>query len=67
MTTTPPPTGGTVPPTPTPQPITFFPLSCSLATTLEIFDTTSGVTQALTSDLHALEDFTVVPLIAAGR
>ena len=66
MTTTPPPTGGTVP-TPTPQPITFFPLSGSLATTLEIFDTTSGVTQALTSDLHALEDFTVVPLIAGGR
>jgi hypothetical protein len=66
-TTTPPPTGGTVPPTPTPQPITFFPLSCSVATTLEIFDTTSGVTQALTSDLHALEDFTVVPLIASGR
>lgn len=66
-TTTPPPAGGTAAPTPTPQPITFFPLACSVATTLEIFDTTSGVTQALTSDLHTLEDFTVVPLAATGR
>jgi hypothetical protein len=37
-------------------------------TTLEIFDTTSGVTQMLTSDLHALENFTIPPPVAAtGR
>ena len=66
-TTTPPPTGVSTTPTPIPQPITFIPLSCSVATTLEVFDTTPGVTQALTSDMHALEDFAVVPLPALGR
>jgi hypothetical protein len=38
-----------------------------VATTLEIFDTSTGVTQALTSDLHTLEDFIVMPLPALGR
>jgi hypothetical protein len=66
-TTTPPPTGVSTTPTPTPQPITFIPFSCSVATTLEIFDTSTGVTQALTSDLHTLEDFIVMPLPALGR
>lgn len=66
-TTTPPPTGVSTTPTPTPQPITFIPLSCSVATTLEIFDSTSGVTQALTSDLHTLEDFTAIPFLATNR
>jgi hypothetical protein len=68
-TTTPPPTGGTATPTtPTPQPIIFDPAVCTVATTLEFFDSTTGVTQALTSDLHTLEDFTVVvPLASTGR
>jgi hypothetical protein len=66
-TTTPPPTGVSTSPTPTPQPITFIPASCSVATTLEIFDSTTGVTQSLTSNMYTLEDFTVVPLPAAGR
>jgi hypothetical protein len=69
--TTPTPTPGTgtspilpgVPPGAS-QTIIFAP-ACSVATTLEVFDTTTGVTQSLTSDLHALEDFTtVVPLPA---
>jgi hypothetical protein len=61
-------TGVTATPTPMPQPITFIPPSCSVATTLEVFDNLSGVTQALTSDLHALEEFTVMPLASAtGR
>jgi len=60
-------TGGTVTPTPIAQPIAFIPSSCAVATTLEIFDSTTGVTQALTSDLHALEDFTIIPLPATNR
>jgi hypothetical protein len=60
-------TGVSTPPTPIPQPIAFAPASCAVATTLEIFDTTTGVTQALTSDLHALENFGILPLSASGR
>jgi hypothetical protein len=61
-------TGGTTTPAPIAQPIAFIPASCAVATTLEIFDTATGVTQALTSDLHALEDFTILPLASAtGR
>jgi hypothetical protein len=45
---------------------TFVPLSCAVATTLEVFDTTSGVTQALTSDLHAMSEFNIVPLRMAS-
>jgi hypothetical protein len=59
-------TGVTIPGGPTVQPIAFYPL-CAVATTLEIFDTTTGVTQSLTSDLHALEDFIIGPLPEAGR
>ena len=60
--------GVTTTPTPTPQPIFFVPASCSVATTLEVFDSTTGVTQTLTSDLHTLEDLTVVvPAVANGR
>jgi hypothetical protein len=65
--TPPPVTGVTTTPTPVAQPIAFIPASCAVATTLEIFDTATGVTQALTSDLHALEDFTLLPLPATGR
>jgi len=66
-TTTPPQTGVTIPAGPILQPIAI-PASCSVAITLEVFDSTTGVTQSLTSDLHALEDFTtVVPLGALGR
>jgi hypothetical protein len=66
-TTTPPPTGVSTTPTPTPQPIAFIPASCVVATTMEMFDSTTGVTQALTSDLHALHDFTILPLGATNR
>ena len=59
-------TGVSVTPTPVAQPIAFFQPSCAVATTLEIFDST-GVTQVLTSDLHTLEDFTIVPLTTTGR
>ena len=61
-------TGVTVTPTPVAQPIAFIPASCAVATTLEIFDNTTFVTQLLTSDLHTLEDFTIPPpLPAFGR
>jgi hypothetical protein len=66
-TTTAPPTGVTIPPGASVQPI-FYPAYCAVATTLEVFDSTTGVTQALTSDLHTLEDFTIPPpLPALGR
>jgi len=58
--------GVTATPTPIAQPIAFFPASCAVATTLEIFDTATGVTQALTSDLHAMEQFNILPLAAAN-
>jgi hypothetical protein len=53
--------GGTTTPTPIAEPIAFYPASCAVATTLEIFDTATGVTRALTSDVHALEQFTILP------
>lgn len=60
-------TGVTIPPGTTVQPI-FYPAYCTVATTLEIFDTTSGVTQSLTSDMHVLENFAILPPVAAtGR
>ena len=65
-TTPTPQTGTTIPAGPILQPI-FIAASCAVATTLEISDSTTGVTQALTSDLHTLQDSTVVPLPAAGR
>jgi hypothetical protein len=58
--------GGTTTPTPIAEPIAFYPASCAVATTLEIFDTATGVTRALTSDVHALEQFTILPF-ATGR
>jgi hypothetical protein len=60
-------TGVTIPATPILQPIAFIPASCAVATTLEIFETTTGVTQALTSDLHALENFGILPQSSTGR
>src|SRR5215467_3318138 len=61
--TTPTPQAGTtIPAGPILQPI-FIAASCAVATTLEIFDS-NGVTQVLTSDLHALQDSTIVPLPA---
>jgi hypothetical protein len=39
-----------------------YPFSCSLATMLEVFDNSTGVTQSLTSDLHPLAGV-AVPLI----
>jgi len=39
----------------------FYPLGCSVVATLEVFDTVSGVTQAITSDVHALANV-VLPL-----
>ena len=58
---------GPGPMTPIAQPIAFVPASCAVATTLEIFDTATGVTQLLTSDQHAMEQFTILPLTANGR
>src|SRR5215469_1611247 len=40
-----------------------YPFSCSVATTLEVFDNGTGVTQSLTSDLHALTGGVAVPLL----
>jgi hypothetical protein len=61
-------TGVTTTPTPIAQPIAFYPASCTVATTLEIFDTATGVTQSLTSDMRVLENFTILPLEGAtGR
>jgi hypothetical protein len=60
-------TGVSVTPTPIAQPIAFIQPSCAVATTLEIFDSGSGVTQSLTSDMHALEDFTILPLGITNR
>jgi hypothetical protein len=57
-------TGVTIPPGSTLQPI--FSANCAVATTLEIFDTATGMTQSLTSDVHALQEF-LIPLPAVGR
>ena len=40
-----------------------YPLNCSVATTMEIFDNGTGVTQSSTSDLRALSGGVVVPLL----
>jgi len=46
-------------------PIYYAP-GCSVFTTLEVFDSTGGVTQTFTSDTRALESF-VVPLFNRGN
>jgi hypothetical protein len=40
----------------------FYPLGCSVVTTLEVFDTISGVTQSMTSDVHALASGVLLPV-----
>jgi hypothetical protein len=40
-----------------------YPLGCSVATTLEVFDNSTGVAQSLTSDMHALQTL-IIPLPA---
>jgi hypothetical protein len=40
-----------------------FPARCSVATTLEVFDSATGVTQALTSDTKSIQPVSIVPLM----
>jgi hypothetical protein len=42
-----------------------LPASCNVATTLEVFDTATGVTQSLTGDMHPIQTAGVVPLLTA--
>jgi hypothetical protein len=44
-----------------------LPASCTIATTLEVFDNATGVTQSLTSDLHAMQTIGVVPVVMAAH
>jgi hypothetical protein len=52
-------TTSTIPPGSTVIPL--FP-GCSFVTTMELYDNTTGVTQTLTSDTHAVPTFIAVPL-----